>query len=190
MSVPLDLLYVNEKELIVDFQGYGGSSDTSGIYGTIAVIFLFQGFYAFSITPMTSLYPTEISPFKLRTTGIAIFRMLDSSFGYAPLFLILTQRKSCNLYLFFLSSLLASFAMSYAMADLGWKFYFINAAWDFAFLIIAYFTFVETSKLKLEEINARFEGTQVVAGVVDDSSSGIDGRDTKDRGVVEKTRVV
>lgn len=80
--------------------------------------------------------------------------------------------------------------MSYAMADLGWKFYFINAAWDFVFLIIAYFTFVETSKLKLEEINARFEGTQVVAGVVDDSSSGIDGRDTKDGGVVEKTRVV
>lgn len=73
-----------EKVLIFNFQGYGGSSDTSGIYGTIAVIFLFQGFYAFSITPMTSLYPTEISPFKLRTTGIAIFRMLDSSFGYVP----------------------------------------------------------------------------------------------------------
>lgn len=80
--------------------------------------------------------------------------------------------------------------MSYAMADLGWKFYFINAAWDFVFLIIAYFTFVETSKLKLEEINARFEGTQVVAGVVDDLSSGIDGRDTKDGGVVEKSREV
>jgi len=80
--------------------------------------------------------------------------------------------------------------MSYAMADLGWKFYFINAAWDFVFLIIAYFTFVETSKLKLEEINARFEGTQVVARVVDDLSSGIDGRDTKDGGVVEKTEEV
>lgn len=80
--------------------------------------------------------------------------------------------------------------MSYAMADLGWKFYFINAAWGFVFLIIAYFTFVEKSKLKLEEINARFEGIPVVAGVVDDSSSGIDGRDTKDGGVVEKSREV
>jgi MFS family permease len=61
--------------------GYGNSTHTPGIYGTIAVIFLFQGFYAFSVSPMTSLYPTEVSPFKLRTTGIAIFRMLDSGFG-------------------------------------------------------------------------------------------------------------
>ncbi|KAJ8114043.1 hypothetical protein OPT61_g3985 [Boeremia exigua] len=113
---------------------FGDSTDTSGIYGTIAVIFLFQGFYAFSITPMTSLYPTEISPFRLRATGIALFRMLDSGFG-----------------------LLASFALAYAMENLGWKFYFINAAWNLVFLVIAYFTFVETRGLKLEEINAMFE---------------------------------
>lgn len=80
--------------------------------------------------------------------------------------------------------------MSYAMADLGWKFYFINASWNFVFLFIVYFTYVETSKLKLEEINARFETTQVVAGLVDDSSSGVDGRDTKDGDVVEKTREI
>ncbi|KAK5042978.1 hypothetical protein LTR13_000748 [Exophiala sideris] len=54
---------------------FGESSNKSGIYGTIAFIFLFQGFYAFSITPLTSLYPTEISQYKLRTTGIAIFRL-------------------------------------------------------------------------------------------------------------------
>ncbi|KAJ5833265.1 hypothetical protein N7474_001576 [Penicillium riverlandense] len=145
----------------INHQGYGSSTNTSGIYGTIAVIFLFQGFYAFSVTPMTSLYPTEVSPYKLRTAGIAIFRMLDSGFG-----------------------LLASFAMAYAMADLGWKFYFINAAWDFVFLFIAYFTFVETKGLKLEEINARFEGTEILSGVVDDSSSGSCGRDTKDGCIV------
>ncbi|OAK99101.1 general substrate transporter [Phaeosphaeriaceae sp. SRC1lsM3a] len=128
---------------------YGESTNTSGIYGTIAVIFLFQGFYAFSITPMTSLYPTEVSPFKLRATGIAIFRMLDSGFG-----------------------LLASFAFAYAMQDLSWKFYFINAAWDFVFLIIAYFTFVETKGLKLEEINAKFAGdSATINGVADDSST-------------------
>ncbi|KAL2670348.1 hypothetical protein Neosp_014815 [[Neocosmospora] mangrovei] len=127
---------------------YGESTNTSGIYGTIAVIFVFQGFYAFSITPMTSLYPTEVSPFKLRATGIAIFRMLDSGFG-----------------------LLASFAMAYAMADLGWKFYFINASWNFVFLIIAYFTFVETKGLELEEINTRFEGSAILDGVIEETAS-------------------
>ncbi|KAL4863214.1 general substrate transporter [Aspergillus spectabilis] len=140
---------------------YGESTNTSGIYGTIAVIFLFQGFYAFSVTPMTSLYPTEVSPFKLRTTGIAIFRMLDSEFG-----------------------LLASFAMAYAMADLGWKFYFINAAWNFVFLIIVYFTFVETKGLKLEDINARFEETRVTIGVVDDSRS----HTSKNGAIVDSTK--
>ncbi|KAL4961083.1 general substrate transporter [Aspergillus stella-maris] len=121
---------------------YGESTNTSGIYGTIAVIFLFQGFYAFSITPMTSLYATEVSPFKLRTAGIAIFHMMDSGFG-----------------------LLASFVMAYAMEDLGWKFYFINAAWDFAFLVLAYFTFVETKGLTLEEVDTKFESTEVLVGV-------------------------
>ena len=67
--------------------------------------------------------------------------------------------------------LLASFALAYAMEDLSWKFYFINAAWNFVFLIIAYFTFVETKGLKLEEINAKFEGTPTVVGVEDDSSA-------------------
>ncbi|KAL2847024.1 general substrate transporter [Aspergillus pseudodeflectus] len=142
---------------------YGNSTHTSGIYGTIAVIFLFQGFYAFSVSPMTSLYPTEVSPFKLRTTGIAIFRMLDSGFG-----------------------LLASFAMAYAMADLGWKFYFINAAWDFVFLIIAYFTFVETKGLELEEINAKFEGAEVITAVVPGSES----QSSNKGGVVDKAREV
>ncbi|KAK1995204.1 MFS general substrate transporter [Colletotrichum falcatum] len=56
---------------------YGEGTSQSGIYGTVAVVFLFQGFCAFSITPMTSLYPTEVSQYKLRATGIAIFRMLE-----------------------------------------------------------------------------------------------------------------
>ncbi|KPM38275.1 hypothetical protein AK830_g8281 [Neonectria ditissima] len=127
---------------------YGESTNESGIYGTIAVIFLFQGFYAFAITPMTSLYPTEVSQYKLRATGIAIFRMLDSGFG-----------------------LLASFCMAYAMADLGWKFYLINASWNLVFLAITYFTFVETKGLSLEEISAKFEGPGILEAVREDSSS-------------------
>ncbi|KAI8235696.1 hypothetical protein K4K54_005404 [Colletotrichum sp. SAR 10_86] len=127
---------------------YGESTNQSGIYSTIAVIFLFQGFYAFSITPMTSLYPTEVSQYKLRATGIAIFRMLDAGFG-----------------------LLASFCMAYAMADLGWKFYFINASWNLLFLVVAYFTFVETKGLKLEEIAAKFEGSRILDAIAEDSDS-------------------
>ncbi|KAH6720824.1 general substrate transporter [Leptodontidium sp. 2 PMI_412] len=114
---------------------FGTSTNKSGIYGTIAFIFFFQGFYAFSITPLTSVYPSEISQYKLRMTGIAIFRFLDSGFG-----------------------LLASFALSYAMADLGWKFYMINASYNILFFVIIYFLWVETNGLTLEEIALKFEG--------------------------------
>ncbi|EFX05033.1 hexose transporter [Grosmannia clavigera kw1407] len=127
---------------------YGESSNKSAIYGTIAVIFLFQGFYAFSITPMTSLYATEVSQFKLRSVGIAVFRFFDSSIG-----------------------LTFSFAMSYAMANLGWKFYLINAAWNIIYLVIIYSTFVETKGLKLEEIAAKFDGPLALEATEGDSET-------------------
>lgn len=67
--------------MLTAFAVYGSSANESGIYGTIAVIFLFQAFYAFAITPLTSLYPTEVAPYKLRATAIAIFRAFDAGFG-------------------------------------------------------------------------------------------------------------
>ena len=81
--------------------------------------------------------------------------------------------------------------MAYAMENLGWKFYFINAAWDFVFLIIAYFTFVETKGLTLEGIAEKFEGTtgEVIVGVGEHSSTeevGLDGK--KQDGVVTKAQ--
>ncbi|KAK8052963.1 hypothetical protein PG996_012264 [Apiospora saccharicola] len=51
--------------------------------------------------------------------------------------------------------------MSYAMEDLGWKFYFVNAAWDVLFGAVVYFTFPETKGLRLEEIAGLFEGPGV-----------------------------
>lgn len=54
--------------------------------------------------------------------------------------------------------LLASFALSYAMADLGWKFYMINASYNILFFAIIYFLWVETNGLTLEEIALKFEG--------------------------------
>lgn len=67
--------------------------------------------------------------------------------------------------------LLASFVMAYAMENLGWKFYFINASWDLIFLVIAYFIFVETKGLKLEEIAAKFEGSRILEALSDDDSA-------------------
>lgn len=76
--------------------------------------------------------------------------------------------------------------MAYAMENLSWKFYFINAAWNFVFLIIAYFTFVETKGLTLEEINLKFEGnTSDVSGIEVVSETGSENE--KQEGIVAKT---
>lgn len=58
---------------------------------------------------------------------------------------------------------MASFALSYAMADLGWKFYLINASYNIVFFIIIYLTWVETKGVPLEEIALKFEGTTAFA---------------------------
>jgi MFS family permease len=63
------------------FTAYGTSDNHPAIYGTIAILFIFQGFYAVSFTPMTTVYPTEVLSFKIRTAGISLFRILTSSFG-------------------------------------------------------------------------------------------------------------
>ncbi|KAF3922027.1 hypothetical protein ABW20_dc0106254 [Dactylellina cionopaga] len=122
-------------------KAYGDSTDISKNYGILAVIFLFQGFYAFSITPMTSLYPTEICQYKLRAAGAAIYRFVDGGLGLA-----------------------ASFSMSFAMSGLGWKFYFINGSWDVLFIGFVYFFFVETKGLQLEEIGAKFGDDLIMDG--------------------------
>lgn len=49
------------------------------------------------------------------------------------------------------------------MADLGWKFYLINASYNIVFLAIIYFTWVETKGIPLEEIALKFEGTAAFA---------------------------
>ncbi|KAH8664741.1 hexose transporter [Xylariales sp. PMI_506] len=122
---------------------YGSSSDKSGIYGTIAVVFLFQGTYSLFVTPLTSLYTQEISSFKTRATAAAVCRLIADSCG-----------------------LVFSFAMPYAMENLGWKFYMINGTWDAIYVVVIYLFFVETKGMALEEISVKFEGSAILQGVV------------------------
>lgn len=60
---------------------------------------------------------------------------------------------------------MTSFAMPFAMSDLGWKFYLINASWDTVFFAFVFFFFVETKGLNLEEIAIRFGDERVLEGL-------------------------
>lgn len=59
---------------------------------------------------------------------------------------------------------MASFSMSYAMADLSWKFYIVNASYNIVFFIGVYFLFVETKGVSLEQIAVLFDGPDATTG--------------------------
>ena len=41
------------------------------VYGDVAVMFLFQGFYSIAWTPLLYLYPPEVMNYAIRANGLA-----------------------------------------------------------------------------------------------------------------------
>jgi hypothetical protein len=46
-------------------------ASTSLVYGDVAVMFLFQGFYSIAWTPLLLLYPSEVMNYSIRANGLA-----------------------------------------------------------------------------------------------------------------------
>ncbi|KAJ5127947.1 MFS sugar transporter-like protein [Penicillium atrosanguineum] len=114
---------------------YGGSTNMSGIYGTVASIFLFQGSYSFGWTPLSVMYPPEVLHFSIRANGMGLYTFVASTFG-----------------------LLATFAFPIGLEKIGWKIYMINGVWDIIELLFVIFFWVETKGKTLEEIDELFDG--------------------------------
>ena len=139
---------------------YGESADTGGIYGTIAMIFLYNGFYNFGITPLTVLYPPEVLSYQIRATGMGLYTM---------------STKLCGLFV--------TMVFPFALEAIGWKTYIINASADILMVLFVIFYWVETRGLTLEEVDERFDGVkhsdvpdleQVRNGKVDIILEGLD----------------
>lgn len=111
------------------------TASQSLVYGDVAVMFLFQGFYSIAWTPLLYLYPPEVMNYSIRANGLAISSFTLNAFA-----------------------LLFVFIMPIGIANIGWKIYMVNASWDIViFGLIAYY-WVETKGKTLEEIDAIFEG--------------------------------
>ena len=113
----------------------GISSNTSGVYGTVAAIFLFQGAYSFGWTPLLYLYPSEVLNYLIRADGTGIFQFALNS-----------------------AALLIVFTMPIAVTNIGFKTYMANGAWDVVMLATIVYYWVETKGKTLEEIDAVLEG--------------------------------
>lgn len=113
---------------------YGNSTDTSGIYSTIAVIFLYNAAYNWGITPLTVLYPPEVLSFEIRSVGMGFYTFTT---------------KCCGL--------LVAMAVPFGLEAIGWKFYMVNGCFDVLMLLFVFSTWVETRGLSLEEVDSLFD---------------------------------
>ena len=114
---------------------YGESTNKSGIYGTIAMIFLYNASYAYGITPLTVLYPPEVLSYSLRSVGMGVYTLTTK-----------------------LSGLLVTMAFPFALDAIGWKTYIINASADLVMLAGVVWYWVETRGYTLEEVDKLFDG--------------------------------
>ncbi|OKL62048.1 hypothetical protein UA08_02404 [Talaromyces atroroseus] len=121
---------------------YGTTDNTSGLYATIAMIFLFQGSYSFGWTPLTVLYPPEVLSFRMRALGMGIYTFAAEAAG-----------------------LVTVYAFPIAMDRIGWKAYMINGVWDVFQFIFVLFFWVETKGMTLEEIDAVLDGVPALSGI-------------------------
>lgn len=113
---------------------YGTSGNNSGIYGTIAMIFLYNATYAWGITPLTVLYPPEVLSFDIRAVGMGIYTFTT---------------KLCGL--------LVTMAVPFGLEAIGYQFYFVNACFDVLMVVFVVFVWVETRGLTLEEVDRLFD---------------------------------
>jgi hypothetical protein len=60
-------------------------ASSSLVYGDVAVMFLFQGFYSIAWTPLLTLYPPEILNYSIRANGVAGAWFSLNAFAYVPL---------------------------------------------------------------------------------------------------------
>ncbi|RMY47696.1 hypothetical protein D0865_08519 [Hortaea werneckii] len=58
---------------------YGTSKNDSGIYATVASVFLFMGAYSFGWTPLLYLYPPEVLNYPIRAVGVGLFQFVANA---------------------------------------------------------------------------------------------------------------
>jgi hypothetical protein len=134
---------------------YGSSTNKSGVYATIAGIFLYNGAYSFGITPLTVLVPPEILSFRIRGTGMGLYTLTT---------------KLCGLFV--------TMVFPFALDAIGWKTYIINASFDILMVAFVMWYWVETQGLTLEEVDKRFDG--VKHSSVPDLEDLLEGKVSKD----------
>ncbi|KAF1975159.1 general substrate transporter [Bimuria novae-zelandiae CBS 107.79] len=115
----------------------GTSGYQPGVYGTIAMIFLYNASYAWGITPLTVLYPPEVLSFDIRAVGMGIYTF---------------STKLCGLFV--------TMVVPFGLNAIGWKMYIVNGSEDILMVLFVLVFWFETRGLTLEEVDQVFDGVK------------------------------
>jgi hypothetical protein len=99
------------------------------VYGDVAVMFLFQGFYSIGWTPLLYVYPPEVMNYSIRANGLAVEAILLNGFAYVPVRVFVSFGSLTDV-----CRLLFVFIMPIGLDNIGWKMYMVNASWDIVIL--------------------------------------------------------
>ncbi|KAJ5753764.1 uncharacterized protein N7511_007917 [Penicillium nucicola] len=113
---------------------YGGPSNRGMSILAVVFIFVYYVFYGVSLLSIPYIYPAEINSQKMRNIGTSFATTTNWLFVYVIVV-----------------------ATPTAIANIQWKYYMLFAIFNFCFLPIIWYFYVETANLSLEQIDRLFE---------------------------------
>jgi len=134
---------------------FSETNNPAAAKATVACIFLFGAVYSVGITPLQALYPVEVLSFEMRAKGMAFSGL------------------SVNI-----AGLLNQFAWPVSLANIGWKTYIIFIVWCAVQATIFYFSFPETRKRTLEELDDIFAAPNPVKKSLEKHKVSLDSNNT------------
>lgn len=113
---------------------YGGPHNKGMSILAVVFIFMYYVFYGMSLLSIPYIYPAEINSQKMRNIGTSFATTVNWVFVYVVVVVTPT-----------------------AIANIQWKYYMLYAIFNFCFLPVIWWYYIETANLSLEQVDRLFE---------------------------------
>lgn len=113
---------------------YGGPDNKGMSILAVVFIFMYYVFYGMSLLSIPYMYPAEINSQKMRNIGTSFATTINWLFVYVVVVVTPT-----------------------AIANIQWKYYLIYAIFNFCFIPVIWWFYIETANLSLEQVDRLFE---------------------------------
>lgn len=113
---------------------YGGPGNKGMSILAVVFIFMYYVFYGMSLLSIPFMYPAEINSQKMRNIGTSFATTINWLFVYVVVV-----------------------ATPTGIENIGWRYYMLYAIFNFLFIPVIWYFYVETANLSLEQVDRLFE---------------------------------